>query len=109
LDAKFENYEDEEDDQQDKNAGMNIITSMMLKPQPFVINVGTETRKERQIEYRVRDPIFGLSAPNERTDHPDNQNPFCNSCLEPYRNQKEVRYCEFCALAVCPRCRFKCR
>ena len=77
---------------------------MTNKKQYFIIKIGD---KDEKFEFKNEDPIFKLSQPND--DASANQNPFCNCCKENYKSTKEVKYCQFCTLAFCQKCRYKTR
>lgn len=63
--------------------------------------------KSHTFQYLYNDAIFALSEPFE--EFSGDQNPFCNCCKESFAKlkQKDIKYCQFCALAYCPKCRYK--
>ena len=104
-DQSFEDYPDA-----GANTGAVAMKQMMQRPQQFVIemeNNADGTPNIQNFQYTEGDPIFKLSCANDVANSV--QNPFCNCCKEKYKSYKDARYCQFCALAFCAKCRFKTR
>jgi hypothetical protein len=92
----------------DQNAGFEHIEEMMKRPQAFFIEIGDyENRPELKFLYTDNDPIFNLASENDMA--APEQKRSCNCCECLYKNNKDAKYCDFCALAFCAKCRNKTR
>lgn len=88
------------------NHGFEDIDEMMNKPQTFIIEIGDYEKgpiKELKFQTTNNDPIFSLSNANDRA--APEQKGSCNCCEVMYKSNKDAKYCDFCALAYCSKCR----
>jgi len=84
---------------------------MMTKAQAFFIEIG-DFSQENQVKtleftYDKKDPIFDLAEANNTSTN--KQKGECNCCEVKYKKISDAKYCDFCALAFCFRCRAKTR
>ena len=81
-----------------------LVNAFKYQNQEFEIEVND---KIITFWYKFDEEIFTISEPNMNISAA--QKPNCNCCTEPFKSNKDLRYCEFCALAYCKECRYKCR
>ena len=93
------------------NTGYEHIDQMMKRSQKFYIEIG-DFSLENQVKtleftYNRNDEIFNLAEANSAA--ANKQKGDCNCCEVKYKKISDAKYCDFCALAFCFRCRAKTR